>query len=556
MLVVAAAGAARADNARFDALVDQYYDTLPAARPTAATALGLHDHDADLEDYSEAGVAREVARLTSWRARFAGVAAATLDRARAADRRLILGAIDAQLLELEEVQGWRHRPDFYSSLASSAVYVIVKRSFAPLDARLKLVAARERKIPALLEAAQRNLRDVPRACVDIALDELPGIIDFLRSDVQKAFSTVKDARLLAELRASTEQAANALSAYQQFLKTKLLAKATAPFAIGDKLFAKKLAADEMIETPLPELERVGEAELHRLQREFAATAQKIDPKKPAAEVQLAIQKDHPTPETLIAETQARLAGLRRFLVEHQIVTVPSEVMPEVQETPPFMRAFTFASMDSPGPFETRATEALYNVTLPERAWTPAQVEDFLRGAFNRPLIDVVSIHEAFPGHYVQFLWIPRLASKARKIETAASNVEGWAHYTEQMMLDEGYGAGDPKLRLAQLQDALLRAARFVVGIRLHTRGMSIDQAVDFFQHEGYQSRKVAEMEARRGVEDPTYLYYTLGKLEILKLRDEYKKKLGAAFTLRKFHDALLAEGGMPLPLLRQALLDR
>jgi uncharacterized protein (DUF885 family) len=229
-------------------------------------------------------------------------------------------------------------------------------------------------------------------------------------------------------------------------------------------------------------------------------------------------------------------------------------MPRVQETPPFMRATTFASMETPGPFETKSTDAFYNVTLPEKSWPAAQIEDFLRGAFNRPLIDVVSIHEAFPGHYVQFLWLPQVKSKARKYEGANSNIEGWAHYCEQMLLDEGYGGGEPRLRLAQLQDALLRAARYVVGIRMHARGMTLDEAITFFEKEGYQSRKVAEMEVRRGTEDPTYLYYTLGKLEILKLRDEYRKKLGAAFTLAGFHDALLAQGAAHLPLVRRALL--
>jgi uncharacterized protein (DUF885 family) len=211
-------------------------------------------------------------------------------------------------------------------------------------------------------------------------------------------------------------------------------------------------------------------------------------------------------------------------------------------------------MFTPGPFETRARDAMYNVTLPDPAWPKERVEDFLRGAFNRPLMDVVSIHETFPGHYVQFLWNQRLDSKVRKLIDATSSSEGWAHYCEQMLLDEGFGGGDPKLRLAQLQDALLRAARYVVAIRMHARGMSFAQAKAFFVDEGYQSAEVADMEAKRGTEDPTYLVYTLGKLEILRLRDDYRRKLGPAFTLRRFHDALLAQGAIPLPLARRALL--
>ena len=326
--------------------------------------------------------------------------------------------------------------------------------------------------------------------------------------------------------------------------------------LGESRFRAKLAAEEMITTPLDELLARGEAEVAQLQGEFRKTAAKIDPKRPFGEVQAELLLDHPAPERLIAETDARLAGLRSFLIEKAIVTIPSAVMPRVTETPPFMRATTFASMSTPGPFEPKATEAYFNVTLPEKGWSAARTEDFMRGAFSRPLIDVVSIHEAFPSHYVQFLWLPKVDSIVRKYIGASSNIEGWAHYSEQMMLDEGYGGGDPKLRLMQLQDALLRAARYVVGIRLHTRGMTFDEGVAYFEKQGYQSHEVAVMEVKRGTYDPTYLYYTLGKLEILRLREDYKKKLGATYSLKRFHDALLAEGPIPLPLLRSALLSR
>jgi uncharacterized protein (DUF885 family) len=179
----------------------------------------------------------------------------------------------------------------------------------------------------------------------------------------------------------------------------------------------------------------------------------------------------------------------------------------------------------------------------------------MRGGFSSTIIKMVSIHEAFPGHYVQFLWMPQMRSKTRKLYACSSNAEGWAHYAEQMMIDEGVTGSDPKQRLAQLQEALLRAARYVVGIRMHTKGMTLPQAIDFFQQQGLQSKKVAEMESKRGTEDPTYLYYTYGKLQILALRDDYKKKLGAGYSLRKFHDAFLSEGAVPLSLVRKALLE-
>jgi uncharacterized protein (DUF885 family) len=218
-----------------------------------------------------------------------------------------------------------------------------------------------------------------------------------------------------------------------------------------------------------------------------------------------------------------------------------------------MRATTTASMDTPGAYESKATEAMFNVTTPESGWTPQAVEEWMQG-FNRGTILSTSIHEAYPGHYVQFLWAKRLTSKVRKLLYCNSNTEGWAHYTEQMMLDEGYGGGDPKLRMGQLQDALLRNARFIVGIEMHTGNMTMDQAKEFFIREGYQVPAVADIEAKRGTIDPTYLVYTLGKLQILKLRDDYKKKLGNKFTLQDFHDRFMEQGGVPLVIIRRTLL--
>jgi uncharacterized protein (DUF885 family) len=238
------------------------------------------------------------------------------------------------------------------------------------------------------------------------------------------------------------------------------------------------------------------------------------------------------------------------------------VQPILEETPPFMRATTTASMDTPGPFETHATEAYFNVTLPDASMSPAEVEGYMHG-FNVGTVISTAVHEAYPGHYVQFLWTPKAPTRVRKLLGANSNAEGWAHYCEQMMLDEGYGQPgtgakterDAKfLRLGQLQDALLRNARFVVGIEMHTGKMTFDEAVAFFEKEGYQSHESGLIETKRGASDATYLYYTLGKLEILKLREDLRKKHGSAFSLEKFHDAFLGQGYPPIKIVRQALL--
>jgi uncharacterized protein (DUF885 family) len=225
----------------------------------------------------------------------------------------------------------------------------------------------------------------------------------------------------------------------------------------------------------------------------------------------------------------------------------------VQETPPFLRATTSASMDIPGPFEKIATEAYYNMTLPDPKLPAKDTEEFMRQWYYAAISNV-SVHEVWPGHYLQFLYARDFPSNVRKVFSAATNSEGWAHYCEQMVLDEGFHGNDPRYRLAQIQDALLRDARFIVGIRMHTRGMTVQQAEQFFVKEALQPAPVARSEAKRGTSDATYGYYTMGKLMILKLRDDYKATKGAQYSLQKFHDSFIKLGPLPLPLIRKAML--
>jgi uncharacterized protein (DUF885 family) len=264
-----------------------------------------------------------------------------------------------------------------------------------------------------------------------------------------------------------------------------------------------------------------------------------------------LSDDHPTPETLIPTVDRSVEDARRYLVQKDLVTIPSEVRPRVQETPPFARSGSFASMDTPGAYETKATEAFYYVTPVEKDWDAKHKEEHLR-LYNPYVVSIIDVHEVWPGHYLQFLYAPRFPTKTRKLIFCGTNAEGWAHYSEQMMVDEGFGGGDPKYRLAQLQEALLRDCRYVVGIKLHTQGMTVADGAKVFVERGFQEPANGYEEARRGAYNPTYLYYTLGKLEIQKLRDEYRAKKGA--SLKQFHDAFVAQGGLPIELVRRILL--
>ena len=267
----------------------------------------------------------------------------------------------------------------------------------------------------------------------------------------------------------------------------------------------------------------------------------------------AISLEHPTADDLIPAVGRSLEETRKFIVAKDLITIPSEVRPKVEETPPYARGGSFASMDTPGAYETKATEAFYYVTPVEKDWDAKHQEEHLR-LYNRPVILLIDIHEAFPGHYVQFLYSPQFPTKVRKLTFAGTNAEGWAHYAEQMVVDEGFGGGDPKIRLAQLAEALVRDCRYVVGVRLHTRGMTLEEGAKLFVDKAFMEPANAYEEARRGTFNPTYLYYTLGKIEIQKLRDEYRSKTGK--SLKDFHNAFVAQGSLPIPLVRKLLLER
>jgi uncharacterized protein (DUF885 family) len=418
-------------------------------------------------------------------------------------------------------------------------------------------------MPAVFTAARANLKNPPHIYTEIAIEQLPGIISFFKTDVPAAFTDATDPMLKAEFAKSNTAVIFALEQYQKWLQTDLLPRSSGEFRFGADTYRKKLLYDEMVDTPLDKLLEIAYADLHKNQAEFARVAKEVDPSKDPKEVLAELATIHPAPDQLLQTFQGTFDGLIAFIREKKIITIPSDVQPVLEETPPFMRATTSASMDSPGPFEKNSKTAYFNVTLPEKNWTPEHIAEHM-SEFNVGTIVSTSVHEAYPGHYVQFLWVNNTnLSKVRKIINASSNVEGWAHYCEQMMLDQGYGqpgagAKDMReanlIRLGQLQDALLRDARFVVGIKMHTGQMTFDQAVDFFVSDGYQSHSVGEVETKRGTSDATYLYYTLGKLQIMKLRADLQQKEGAAFSLQDFHDSFMKQGGAPIKIVRKALL--
>ena len=551
-----------APDQAFTQLSDRYFDSYYfPTNPTTGTADGLHAYDAQLENYSRAGVDANVKALQQWQATVAAVDPATLGERVRGDRELVLNNIRSTLLTLQTIRPWQKNPDIYSSGITNSAFTLMERKFAPPETRLRDLIAREKLMPAVLGDARKNLDNPPLIYTQIALQQLPGLVHFFQNDVPAAFADVTDVSLKKQFSDRNGAVIKALQAYQDWLKTDVLPHSHGDFRIGAAAFRDKLKYDEMVTTPLDQLIAIDLANMKQNQQAFADVARQFDPGKTPREVLAGLGSDYPAPDKILDTFRGTFDQLTRFIKQKNIITIPSDVRPIVEETPPFERAVTFASMDTPGPYETTAKEAYFNVTLPEPEWSAEKTKQFM-AQFSYPVIWAIATHEAYPGHYIQFLWMHQLDDRARKLLGANTNVEGWAHYCEQMMLDEGLGQfvyphdkrEQQKLRLGQLQDALLRNARFIVGIKLHTGQMTMPQAIDFFAEQGYQSRAVGEVETKRGTGDPTYLYYTLGKLQILKLRTDLAAKQGKNFSLQQFHDSFMQQGFAPIAIVREAML--
>jgi uncharacterized protein (DUF885 family) len=576
--------AVKTADEEYEAVAEEYIKGYLNARPLVGTSLGLHEYDGKISDLSRLALDAELSRLRRFDDRLSKFDLAKLSPRQAIDLRILQTAIRKELFQRQDLSIYERDPMVYARAADLNVYI--KRNFAPLEDRAHSIVLIESQIPNIIIAAKTNLAPVlPKPYVELAIQIARGAADFLRDNLVEALADLKDERIRGDFDESNRKAIYALIDYARWLERDRLPKASPNFAIGEEKFHRMLADSELVDLPPANILEIGLAKLKEEQNVFAEAAKEIDPNKPPIEVFRDIQKEHPTADNLLKDVAKDLEQIRKFVVGHHIVTIPSEVRAQVKETPQFRRATSFASMDTPGPFEKRGSEALFYVTPVEPNWPDNQKEEWL-SAFNYYSSDLVSIHEVYPGHYVQFLRLN--ASSANKVEKMFSSygfVEGWAHYCEQMMVDEGYGSAEPpapapaakkkhssptptptpaspeeekkraaKFRLVQADEALLRYCRLCVAIKLHTQNMSIDEATKFFQDNCYYEEKPARAEALRGTFDPGYLNYSLGKLQILKLRDDYKAQQGNEFSLQKFHNELLNHGMPPIRLLREIML--
>jgi uncharacterized protein (DUF885 family) len=532
--------------------VDNYLGYLHEVQPTTATFDGVHTHDDLLEDLSRPAIDAHLRDLGAFARRLEAINPDTLTASEKLERPMLESHIRGRMFELEEIRGWERSPQIYAETLALSLAAQMLFAYAPPEERARRVLSKLRQAARLLASARTNVKDPPGIFVKTAVETLKGVHSFVERDLPRAFGDVDDLSLLGDLADASTEAMAAVADYARYLEEEG-PKAKGSFRLGREKFATKLRLEEGVDVSADRLLVIGLRELAATQEEFKRVAARVEKGDPL-EVWRRVKEDHPAPGALVSTAQEQVAELSTFIARHAIVTIPDGEPLIVGPTPQFYR-WTFASMWMPGAFESRPVRSYYYLTDVEPGWSPERQEEHLRD-FCTAVLWSISIHEAYPGHFLHFQRIRRQESKLRKsvVFAPASLVEGWAHYAEHMMFEQGFARQDAVRKLGQLAEALIRLSRLVVGIRLHTEDLSVEQGVRFFRDEAFLEEASARREAERGTFDPSYVVYSLGKLMLLRLRADVQQKEGDRFSLKNFHDQIMNSGFVPFWILRRQLL--
>jgi len=540
------------------ALVDDYLEQFAARHPSIAAGNGLHQHDDRLEDFSATAIADEVAWLRGFRGRLNAVDPGSLTADERVDRRILAGIVDGWLLDLDEVRTWTRNPMIYVAAVSDGVHNLMTMESSPGEMRMKQAALKLRAVPGLLSAARANLKNPPRVFVERSISMLHGVSDELTHDLPLAFADVHDPALQDQLKSAAAEARRVLDEYAKELETRVLPGASVTFAIGTARVEARYRAEELIDLPAPTLLAIGERELKKIEAEFTATAARVDASKPPLDVWRAVLHDHPKRGELVAAAQKTVDDLFAFVRAKRLVNLPTGERVVVAASPEY--DLGLGSMHSSPPLEPHPVKSFYYVSDARPEW-PADRQDLWLQKFNYPTLADISAHEVVPGHYVHSLFMRRTPGKVRRIwiglnpfPQPSSGQDGWAHYAEQLVIDEGFHADDPRYKLAQLSEALTRVCRLISGLRLHSGEWTVDQAAAMFERDAHLPAPAARQEAVRGTYDPTYGGYFLGKLAAFKLRRDYQASLGTRFDLRAFHERVMTNGIAPWWAHRELLM--
>ena len=542
-------------------LVDSYLDGFARRHPSIAAGNGLHDHDDALEDFSADAIKREVDWLRSVRARLDAIDPAPLTPDGKVDRRILQGVIDGWLLDLDGIKNWTRNPMIYAAAITDGVHNLMTMESSPASARARQAAAKLRQVPRLLASARANLHNPPRVFVERAIAMFRGAADLLARDLPAAFAALDDRQVNGALTESADAARAEIDRYAGELETAVLTQATGSYATGTAAVEARYRAEELIDLPAGALLAIGERELQKMQADFQATAVRVDPSHPgrsAIEIWQGVLAVHPKRGELVAAAQRTVEELFAFIRERRLVDVPEVARRIVAPALPF--DLGLASMHSSPPLEARPVKSFYYITDASAEW-PTERQDAWLQKFNYATLADISAHEVAPGHFVHSLFMRRTPGKIRRIwiglnpfPQPSSGQDGWAHYAEQLISDEGFKRDDPRYRLAQISEALTRICRLIAGVRLHSGAWTIDQAAQFFEREAHLPAPAARQEAVRGTYDPTYGGYFLGKMAALALRRDYAAAIGDRFSLREFHERVMTNGIAPWWVHRQLLL--
>ena len=529
-------------------LVSEWIESDMQAQPHYAAHWGRHEFDGLLPDWSEAGLVRESERLKSWRARAEAVDPASLPDAQKFEREYLLAVIDERTFWQETADLPHRNPTWY--YVDPAMYL--DRPYADIATRMQAYTRWASNVPAATAQIKANLKvPLAKASIDIGMYTFGPLGEFLTRDVVEVFKGVGDESAQAEFAKQNAAAAAALADLQKYLEG-LRKTQTDDFAMGPELFAKMLYATERVDTPIAEIEKAGFADLQRNEAALVEACSRYAPGKSVDQCMAKAEASKPEGGDFVGYATQQLVDLERFVREKQIVTIPGDEQAVVKQAPPY-NAQNSAYINIPGPYE-KNMPSFYNVAAPNPSWSKEKQLAYIPSTSG---LLFTSVHEVWPGHFLQFLVAHRAQSMIGKLYNSYAFGEGWAHYSEEMMWEEGLGNGDPEAHIGQLTKAMLRNVRLLSSIGLHTKGMTLDESRRMFIEQGHQDEGNAEQQAARGAYDPGYLNYTMGKLMIRKLRTDWCGKRGGAedkSCWHEFHDALLSYGGPPIPLVRGAML--
>ncbi|MFO0981981.1 MAG: DUF885 domain-containing protein [Planctomycetota bacterium] len=541
-------------SSNFDALVDDYLDFYYRTYPGEGTWSGYHRYDGSLFDFRQTSIQKSVVAFQRFANLLRAIHVADLTFAQQVDHEILTNHIQTQIFELEELRRWATNPMVYDDEVIFGLHELVETDFAPLKDRLKVIVSRLEAVPAVLAAARANLKTVSREITETVLADSETKLAFLSSYLPEAVRGAEDAGLLGRFKKVNEVASGELRDFYGFLKNQLLPKADVPFALGYERFVTLLKLTEMVDAPVEQLLELGESELRASQERFLESVGAFGANVPTADALQKLRDDHGAPETLLDDVTATVDRLRQFIFRKRLADLSGTDDLRVVEMPPYL--FGFAASHLPGPFERAATGASFYVQPIDTGTDEKASEEQLQ-SFPRTKIILTAMHETFPGRFLQNSRLRHCASKVRRAFQSYAFTAGWAHYGEELMIEQGFDEKEnpPLLKLATRHDELLRVCRFLVAIKMHTQGMTVEEATQFFVKEGYQDEAVAKQEAVRGTYDPMYLSFTLGKLMLRKLRDDMNRARGDAFSLLEFHNQVLAEGAPPIPACASCLPD-